>query len=56
MEHVSARDEIRNLAGAVNYIYQGKKAKKKIIKIARRYVKFMDKHIHTEEKSFSLDE
>src|SRR3972149_1485920 len=50
MEHVSARDEIRNLAGAVNYIYQGKKAKKKIIKIARRYVKFMDKHIHTEEK------
>ncbi len=50
MEHVSARDEIRNLAGAVNYIYQGKKAKKKIIKIARAYIKFMDKHIHTEEK------
>lgn len=50
MEHVSARDEIRNLAGAVNYIYLGKKAKKKIIKIARAYIKFMDKHIHTEEK------
>ena len=50
MEHVSARDEIRNLAGAVNYIYQGKKAKKKITKIARAYIKFMDKHIHTEEK------
>lgn len=50
MEHVSARDEIRNLAGAVNYIYQGKKAKKKIIKIARAYIKFMDKHIRTEEK------
>ncbi len=50
MEHVSARDEIRNLAGAVNNIYQGKKAKKKITKIARAYIKFMDKHIHTEEK------
>ncbi|MBI2471094.1 MAG: hemerythrin domain-containing protein [Planctomycetes bacterium] len=50
MEHVSARDEIRNLSGAINYIYQGKKAKKKIIKIARAYIKFMDKHIHTEEK------
>jgi hemerythrin-like domain-containing protein len=50
MEHVSARDEIRNLAGAVNYIYHGKKAKKKIIKIARAYIKFMNKHIHTEEK------
>ena len=50
MEHVSARDEIRNLAGAVNYIYQGKKAKKKITKIARSYIKFMDKHIRMEEK------
>ena len=50
MEHVSARDEIRNLSVAVNYIYQGKKAKKKIIKIARAYVKFMDKHIRMEEK------
>lgn len=50
MEHVSARDEMRNLAGAVNYIYLGKKSKKKIIKIARRYVKFMEKHINTEEK------
>lgn len=50
MEHVSARDEIRNLAGAVNYIYQGKKAKKKITKIARAYIKFMDKHIRMEEK------
>ena len=50
MEHVSARDVIRNLAAAVNYIYQGKKAKKKITKIARSYIKFMDKHIRTEEK------
>ena len=50
MEHVSARDEIRNLAGAVNYIYHGKKAKKKIIKITRAYIKFMDKHIRMEEK------
>lgn len=50
MEHVSARDEIRNLASAVNYIYQGKKAKKKIVKIARAYIKFMDKHIRMEEK------
>ena len=50
MEHVSARDEIRNLAGAINYIYQGKKAKRKITKIAQEYIKFMDKHIRTEEK------
>ena len=50
MEHVSARDAIRNLTGAVNYIYQGKKSKKKIIKIARAYIKFMDKHIRMEEK------
>lgn len=50
MEHVSARDEIRNLSRAVNYIYQGKKAKRKIVKIARAYIKFMDKHIRMEEK------
>ena len=50
MEHVSARDEIRNLSVAINYIYQGKKAKKKITKIAQKYIKFMDKHIRTEEK------
>src|SRR3970040_2355328 len=36
MEHVSARDEIRNLAGAVNYIYLGKKAKKKNKKRAEK--------------------
>ena len=50
MEHVSARDEIRNLAGALNNFYQGKKAKKKITKIARSYIKHMEKHIEMEEK------
>ncbi len=49
-EHVSARDEIRNLTGALNGIYQGKKAKKKITKIARSYIKHMEKHIEMEEK------
>jgi len=50
MEHVSARDEIRNLTGALNNFYQGKKAKKKITKIARAYIKHMEKHIEMEEK------
>lgn len=49
-EHVSARDEIRNLSGALNGIYQGKKAKKKITKITRAYIKHMEKHIEMEEK------
>lgn len=50
MEHVSARDEIRDLSLAINNIYQGKKAKKKITKIAYAYIKHMEKHIQTEEK------
>lgn len=50
MEHVSARDEIRNLDGALINFYQGKKAKKKITKIARAYIKHMEKHIEMEEK------
>ncbi|MCF6154993.1 MAG: hypothetical protein E3K36_07005 [Candidatus Brocadia sp.] len=50
MEHVSARDEIRNLAKAVNNIHHGTKAKKKITKIARSYIKHMEKHIETEER------
>lgn len=50
MEHVSARDEMRNLTTALNYFDQGKKAKKKIAKIAHSYIKNMDKHIDMEEK------
>ena len=50
MEHVSARDEMRNLSGALNSFYQGKKAKKKIAKIARSYIEDMEKHIEMEEK------
>lgn len=50
MEHVSARDEIRNLDRALINFYQGKKAKKKIAKIARAYIKHMEKHIEMEEK------
>lgn len=50
MEHVSARDEIRNLAKAINNIHHGKKAKKKIVKIARSYIKHIEKHIEMEEK------
>jgi len=50
MEHISARDMMRNLSVAVDNIYMGKKAKKKIIKISRKYIKFMKKHIEMEEK------
>jgi hemerythrin-like domain-containing protein len=50
MEHVSARDEIRNLDRALINFYQGKKAKKRITKIARSYIKYMEKHIEMEEK------
>ena len=51
MEHVSARDEIRDLSGAINYIHLGKKYKKKITKIAYAYIKHTKKHIQMEEKS-----
>lgn len=50
MEHVSARDKIRDIAENINYLSLGKKQKKKIIKAVRSYVRFMDKHIRTEEK------
>ncbi|TVM03741.1 MAG: hypothetical protein CV087_03250 [Candidatus Brocadia sp. WS118] len=50
MEHVSARDAIRNLTGALIHFDQGKKAKKKIAKIAHSYIKDMEKHIEMEEK------
>lgn len=50
MEHVSARDEIRNLTAALNYFDHGKKAKKKIVKIAHSYIRNMEKHIEMEEK------
>src|SRR5574341_80651 len=49
MEHVSARDRMRELAPAVNNIYQGKKAKKQLTKIAYGYIKWMKKHMQTEE-------
>lgn len=50
MEHVSARDEIRNLTSALINFDTGKKAKKKIAKIARSYIRSMNKHIEVEEK------
>lgn len=50
MEHVSARDEIRNLTTALIYFDQGKKAKKKIARIAHSYIRNMEKHIEMEEK------
>ncbi|MBU6392154.1 MAG: hemerythrin domain-containing protein [Planctomycetota bacterium] len=50
MEHVSARDQMRDFADAINNIYQGKKAKKQITKIAYGYIKWMKKHMQTEEK------
>ncbi|MBW7899221.1 hypothetical protein B188_27780 [Candidatus Brocadiaceae bacterium B188] len=50
MEHVSARDEIRNLTSALINFDTGKKAKKKIAKISRSYIRSMNKHIEVEEK------
>jgi len=51
MEHVSARDKIRDLSESITNIYQGKKEKKNIAKIAYSYTRYMEKHIHTEEKT-----
>lgn len=51
MEHVSARDMIRDLSEAVNYIHLGNKYKKKITKIAYAYIKHTKRHIQMEEKS-----
>lgn len=50
MEHVTSRDKIRDLSESLNNIYQGKKAKKRITKIAYAYIKHTKKHIQTEEK------
>jgi len=50
MENVSARDQMRDLADAINNVYQGKKAKKQITKIAYGYIKWTKKHMQTEEK------
>ena len=50
MEHVTARELIRNLSELTNKFHQGKKARKKISKVAHTYIKHMRKHIQTEEK------
>ena len=50
MEHVSSRDMMRDLTTSLENFIQGKKAKKKITKIAYAYVKHTKKHIQTEEK------
>lgn len=50
MEHVSSRDKIRDLSVSLNNLYLGKKAKRKISKIAHAYIKHTRKHIQTEEK------
>ncbi|MCF6157401.1 MAG: hypothetical protein E3K32_02250 [wastewater metagenome] len=50
MEHVTSRDKIRDLSGSLIHLSQGKKAKKKITKIAYAYIKHTRRHIQTEEK------
>ncbi|WKZ20464.1 MAG: hemerythrin domain-containing protein [Candidatus Jettenia sp. CY-1] len=50
MEHVTSRDKIRDLSVSLNNLYLGKKAKKKLTKIAYAYIKHTRKHIQTEEK------
>lgn len=50
MEHVSLRDKIRDLSVSLNSMYLGKKAKKKIAKIANAYIKYTEKHIRMENK------
>ncbi|MCF6150140.1 MAG: hypothetical protein E3K37_15950 [Candidatus Kuenenia sp.] len=50
MEHISVRDRMRTLSGAVEEIHLGKKARKRIRKIGYGYIKFVQKHIKMEEK------
>lgn len=50
MEHVSLRDKIRDLSVALNSIYMGKKAKRKITKTANAYINYTNKHIRMEKK------
>lgn len=50
MEHVSLRDKIRDLSVSLNSMYLGKKAKKKITKIANAYINYTTKHIRMEKK------
>ncbi|MDR4509242.1 MAG: hemerythrin domain-containing protein [Candidatus Brocadiaceae bacterium] len=50
LEHVLARDKIRELSFAINNLYQGKKEKKMITKISSSYIKLMKRHMKTEEK------
>jgi len=50
MDHVSARDMIREISESINTIYQGKKAKKKFTKTVNAYLKHVRKHIQIEKK------
>lgn len=50
MEHVSARDKLRNVSEAINSVHQGTKARKRISKYARAYIKHVRKHREAEEK------
>ncbi|WP_169704134.1 hemerythrin domain-containing protein [Candidatus Kuenenia stuttgartiensis] len=51
MEHISARDRKRALSDAVKGISLGKKARKTIKKAGYRYIKYVKKHLQTEEKA-----
>lgn len=50
MDHVTARDKIRDMLMSTSSISQGKKAKKKFTKIVYAYIKHMKKHMHMEEE------
>ncbi len=50
MEHISARDRKRALSDAVKGISLGKKARKRIRKVGYGYIKYVKKHLKTEEK------
>ena len=50
MEHISARDRKRALSNAVKGISLGKKARKTIKKAGYGYIKYVKKHLQTEEK------
>lgn len=50
MQHVTLRDKIRNLSESLNTFYQGKRARKRIAKIAYSYIRHTRRHIQTEER------
>ncbi|MGQ3685124.1 MAG: hemerythrin domain-containing protein [Candidatus Loosdrechtia sp.] len=50
MQHVTLRDKIRNLSESLNTFYQGKRARKRIARIANSYIRYTRRHLGIEER------